>query len=135
MAGRTFRCQLITPEAAALDTQATFCAITAHDGEIGILPNRAPLVCKLGIGELRISAADGSRLSYYIDGGFAEVAENQVSVLTQKAIPTGDLEVARIEEELAEVRRRRTPGAEAAAQRELDMRRANAKLKLAVRRH
>ncbi|MCH8965656.1 MAG: F0F1 ATP synthase subunit epsilon, partial [Planctomycetes bacterium] len=73
MAGnKTFHCQLITPEAAMVDVRAEQVVFTAHDGEVGILLNRAPLLCKLGIGEMRVTTEQGTQ-RFYVDGGFAHV--------------------------------------------------------------
>jgi F-type H+-transporting ATPase subunit epsilon len=54
----TFHCSVITPERKVLECDATFVAFPAYDGEMGVLPRRAPLVCKLGIGPLRIETLD-----------------------------------------------------------------------------
>ena len=81
-----FRCSVITPEAAVLEAEVTSVVFPAHDGQIGVLRDRAPLLCKLGIGELRADTLDGLR-RYFIDGGFAQVFENRVTVLTKRALP------------------------------------------------
>ena len=105
MAGaEALHCQLITPEAAVLDTQASAVVVTAHDGEIGVLCGRAPLLCKLGIGELRVTTADGMQ-HFFVDGGFAHVLDNEVTVLTPQAIPTEQLDAERAEQELGQLRR------------------------------
>ena len=54
MAEQTFQCRVITPEAQVYDGQVEAVVIPAHDGEIGILFNRAPLLCKLGPGRMRV---------------------------------------------------------------------------------
>lgn len=76
---------VITPESQVVDTNATQVIIPAHDGLIGILHNRAPLLCQLGKGTLRIDAADGKQREVEIEGGFAQVLNNDVIVLTEKA--------------------------------------------------
>ena len=82
--GRTLRCVVVTPEHALVDETATFVALPLYDGEIGIAPGRAPLVGRLGCGELRIRR--GALTDYYfVDGGFVQVRDNVVSVLTPRA--------------------------------------------------
>lgn len=81
---KTFHCSVITPERAVLECDATSVVFPAHDGEMGVLSHRAPLVCKLGIGELRVETG-GDKLSFYIDGGFAQVGGNELSILTEQA--------------------------------------------------
>jgi len=77
---------VITPERQVLDEAAESVVIPAHDGELGVLWNRAPLLCELGIGQLRYQR-DGRQWRMYIDGGFAQVLDNRVTVLTNRALP------------------------------------------------
>lgn len=79
-----FHCSVVTPERAVLECEAKFVALPAWDGEIGILRGRAPLLCKLGIGRLRIETADGKQI-LFVDGGFAEMLGNQLTILTENA--------------------------------------------------
>ena len=101
MADKTFQCSVITPERNVLECDATFVAIPAHDGEIGILTHRAPLVCKLGIGVLRVET-EGEKHIMLIDQGFAQVVENRVSILTQRAKKLDELDAEAAEAALSE---------------------------------
>ena len=67
-----------------MDCEASFVVFPAHDGEMGILKGRAPLVCKLGIGALRVEASDGEK-TLYVDGGFAQMLGNDLTILTAAA--------------------------------------------------
>jgi F-type H+-transporting ATPase subunit epsilon len=89
----TFHLSVITPEKAVLEAEATFVAIPAWDGEIGILAHRAPLLAKLGVGWLRADTAQGKH-AFLIDGGFAQVVDNKVSVLTEKAQTAAEIDPA-----------------------------------------
>lgn len=88
---------VITPERQVVADSTDSLTIPAHDGELGILPQRAPLMCELGIGQLRFHK-DGKVQRYYIEGGFAQVFENQVSVLTDNACPAEEITPQRIAE-------------------------------------
>ena len=79
-----FHCSVVTPERAVLECEAKFVALPAWDGEVGILKGRAPLLCRLGIGRLRIETADGKQI-LFVDGGFAEMLGNQLTILTENA--------------------------------------------------
>lgn len=81
---------VITPERKVLDAVADSVVIPAHDGELGILRDRAALMCELGIGQLRYSKG-GRTHRVYIDGGFAQVFENSVTVLTVNAVPVEEI--------------------------------------------
>lgn len=80
----TFECSVITPEAAVLECGATFVAFPAHDGEMGVMTGRASLVCKLGIGQLRVET-DSEKHVLFIDGGFAQISGRNLSILTEQA--------------------------------------------------
>ncbi len=78
-------CTVITPEQKVLETQATQVIVPAHDGLLGVLDHRAPLVCELGEGNLRIDQAGGQTKNIAIKGGFAQVLNNNVTILTEQA--------------------------------------------------
>lgn len=78
-------CSVLTPEERVLQATATSVVIPAHDGEIGILNMRAPLLCELGCGTLRIETTDEGPKRLHLEGGFAQVLDNEVIVLTEKA--------------------------------------------------
>ncbi len=92
----TFHCSVVTPERAVLECDATSAVFPAHDGEIGILPRRSALLCRLGTGILRVTA-DGKESQFYIDGGFGQMVDNKLTLLTEQARGTDevDLEAAR----------------------------------------
>ncbi len=93
-------CIIVTPEATVLDTRADFVALPLFDGECGILPGRSPLIGRLGYGELRIRRG-GENQRYYVDGGFVQVADNVVSVLSNRAVPAAKLDAAAASEQLS----------------------------------
>ncbi|MEP0841586.1 MAG: ATP synthase F1 subunit epsilon [Phycisphaerae bacterium] len=101
MATATLHCSVITPEAAVYEGPVESVVLPAHDGEIGILVDRAPLMCKLGAGRLRVRTAGPAEEAWFIDGGFAQVVDNRVVVLTQKAIRPDRIDRAAAQAQLA----------------------------------
>jgi F-type H+-transporting ATPase subunit epsilon len=97
----TFHCSVITPERAVLEADATFVAFPAHDGEVGILPGRAPLLFKMGAGELRVESPQGNQV-LFVDGGFAQMVENRLTLLTEAARKIEEIDPAAVEKQLAE---------------------------------
>jgi|YNPNPStandDraft_1061719.scaffolds.fasta_scaffold88482_2 F-type H+-transporting ATPase subunit epsilon len=89
-APRAIRLIVVTPEQQVLDEYTSSVVFSAHDGEVGILPLRAPLLCELGVGQLRYQTG-GTTRRLYIEGGFAEVMNNTVTVLTQRALPVDQI--------------------------------------------
>src|SRR4249919_3952465 len=89
----TLRCIVVTPETTVLETAADFVALPLFDGEAGVAPGRAPLIGRLGYGELRVRTGGNTR-RFYVDGGFVQVADNIISVLTNRAVPSEKLDPA-----------------------------------------
>jgi F-type H+-transporting ATPase subunit epsilon len=100
---KTFRCLLISPEQTVLDCHALFAVLPAHDGQIGVAANRAPLVCKLGIGAMRVDAVGGPKYCY-VEGGFARIRNNELTVLTPTAIPAEKIDRAAAQRDLQQAR-------------------------------
>src|SRR6266436_3934797 len=93
MTDKSLKCIVVTPEKAILDEPADFVVVPMFDGELGVAPDRMPLIGRLGFGELRITA--GSQTKHlYVDGGFVQIRANVVTVLTSKAMDVKDLKVA-----------------------------------------
>jgi F-type H+-transporting ATPase subunit epsilon len=90
---KKIQCVVVTPEKTLLDELVDFVSLPLYDGELGVLPGRAPLIGRLGFGELRTRTGEAPH-RYYVDGGFAQVRHNVVTVLTQRAIPADQLDAA-----------------------------------------
>jgi F-type H+-transporting ATPase subunit epsilon len=127
---KALRCQLITPDREVFDCEATSVVFPAHDGQMGVLDNRAPLLCKMGIGICRVVTTEGAR-SYYVDGGFARMLHNRLTILTQDARSPAEVDLSAAEQELADARARSAPSLVAQQERRLAIARAGAKIKLA----
>jgi len=87
---QTFRAAIITPEAVALDTDVTQVQFPAHDGQVGILKHRAPLLAKLGTGVLRLDTTGGEQ-RYLVAGGYAEMKADKLTILTSEAVPAANI--------------------------------------------
>jgi F-type H+-transporting ATPase subunit epsilon len=124
----SLQCVVVTPERAVLDEPADFVALPMFDGELGVLPGRAPLIGRLGFGELRVRKGDHVE-HFYVDGGFAEVRANVVTVLTATAMPTNDISAEAAREALEVALKPATGEALVAALKQQE--RARAQLRLA----
>jgi F-type H+-transporting ATPase subunit epsilon len=99
MPDRHLQCVVVTPEKAVLDVAADFVALPLYDGELGVLPGRAPLIGRLGYGDLRIRQGAETK-HYFVDGGFAQVRANVVTVLTPRALKGEDIDTNAAEQTL-----------------------------------
>jgi F-type H+-transporting ATPase subunit epsilon len=128
------RIVLVTPETTLLDEPVEALRFPLYDGQIGVLPGRAPLVGRLGYGELQITTAGGKK-SYFVDGGFVQVKQGVVSLLTSRAQVAGTLDARAAEDEL-QVARQKLPRTDADfAEKEKELMRARRKLALARKAH
>jgi F-type H+-transporting ATPase subunit epsilon len=127
------QCIVVTPERTLYDQPAEFVALTLYDGEIGIAPGRAPLIGRLGYGEMRIRREGRDADRYYIEGGFVEVLNDVVSVLTQRAIPAAEIDAAVARQQLLTAQSRRAATPEAAAVRDRVVAQSRAQLRIAER--
>lgn len=128
--GRTLQCSVVTPEATVLETAAGFVALPLYDGEIGIAPGHSPFIGRLGYGELRVVEA-GHTHRFYVDGGFVQVADEVVSVLTNYAAPADQLSSTAAREALSTARARPANSPELMANRDRAELQARAQLHLA----
>src|SRR3954471_20361522 len=96
---RELHCVVVTPERALLDVPADFVALPMYDGEVGVLPGRAPLIGRLGFGDLRIRKGDRTT-HLYVDGGFVQIRANTVTVLTARALRPSEINPAQAEQAL-----------------------------------
>ncbi len=81
----TFEIEIATPERLLAREKAIRAQIPATDGYIGVLPDHAPLLSELGIGAMTYTTPDDHRFSLAIRGGFLEIYNNVVRVLTDIA--------------------------------------------------
>src|SRR5256885_12439809 len=81
-----FQCTVVTPEQQAFDASITQAILPAHDGLMGILTDRAPLLVRLGAGPLRLDQAGGRSQYYFVDGGVAQMKDNKLTIVTGEAI-------------------------------------------------
>ena len=126
----TFECSLITPERSVLTCEATFVAFPAHDGEMGALRHRAPLICKLGIGPLRIETPDRKH-TFLIDEGFAQVLSNRLTILTEQATKSDDVEAESAHRAMVQAHEMKITDEASLAARQKAIQRAQAQIKLA----
>ncbi len=127
--GDRVRCVVVTPERTLFDQLVEFVALPLYDGELGVLPGRSPLIGRLGYGELRTLHA-GATHRYYVDGGFAQVRDDVVTVLTNRATAAAsiDTEAAARELEHAQSRKATTEADQAEKARAVDRARAQVRV-------
>jgi F-type H+-transporting ATPase subunit epsilon len=127
MAG-TFSLRIVSPEGNVLKEDVEFVVLPGGLGELGILPNHAPLISGLNIGVIRYTL-NGTIKRVAITGGFVEVVDNLVTVLADAAELSEEIDLTRAVEA-----KERAMKLLAARSNEIDIRRAEYALRRAVAR-
>jgi len=125
------RCTVVTPAESVFDGDVTYASVPAFDGQFGVLPGQSPLVAKLGIGILRLDLPGGGQRWFQVDGGFAQVTGEAVTILTERAIARDAIDAEAAERDLQEANRTALEGGQNRAQVEAAQARARARLRLA----
>ena len=95
----TLHCIVVTPEETAFEMDADSIVVPLFDGEKGVMTDHAPLIGRMGNGALTLRA-EGTSKSHYVEGGFIQVLDNVVSILTNRIVDIPDLNKAEIEDAL-----------------------------------
>lgn len=126
---------VISPEKPLFSGKADSVTARAFDGEVGILSGHAPMLTKLGTGQVVITQG-ASSTRFAIQSGFLEVADNKVVVLSEKAVAVEDAQWVKAEE-IAATEKELSETADPARREELEQRlawmRACEKLRLDVK--
>ena len=93
---KSIRLEFVTPERPLAAEEVDEVVLPGEDGDFGVLPGHAPLLAALRIGMMWYRK--GSEKHYaFLNGGFAEVVPERVSVLAQIAERAEDIDEARAE--------------------------------------
>ncbi len=126
------QCIVVTPEKTVLSASAQFVALPLFDGELGVAPGHSPMIGRLGYGELRLDTGDGIQ-RYYIEGGFVEVVDDKVSLLTSRAVPAAKIDELAARQALDTARQRPAHSPELIAIRDRAVAQARAQIQVARR--
>ena len=92
----TMRLDIVTAEKLVYSDEVSSVVAPGAEGQLGILPNHAPLLTSLMPGELKV-LKDGEETNIAVSGGFLEVLKNVVTVLADTAERAEDIDVERAE--------------------------------------
>ncbi len=92
--------ELVSPERELASRLVKQVVVPGIEGEFVAMPEHAPLLSTIKPGVLVISEISGQETRYFVRGGYAEMANNQLIVLAERAIPLKQLDAAEIEKEI-----------------------------------
>jgi F-type H+-transporting ATPase subunit epsilon len=87
---KPFQVDVVSPESTVWSGQATFLVARTPEGEIGILADHEALMGALATGPVEIQAESGERVTIGVHGGFIQVLDNKVTLITDRAQVTED---------------------------------------------
>ncbi|MBT8485149.1 MAG: ATP synthase F1 subunit epsilon [Phycisphaerales bacterium] len=128
---KTFRCTVVTPARAVFDDAVSYATFPAWDGQQGVLPGQSPILSRLGIGPMRVDADGGSQW-WLVEGGFAQIRDDVLMILTERATPVDELSAAEAEEALVDANERARSGGVDRQVVEADQQRARARKAMAL---
>lgn len=122
-------CIVVTPERTELDVQCDSVKLPMYDGELGVLPGRAPMVGRLGYGLMTLNKG-ASQERWFVDGGFVQVTRDGVYVLTNRLIKPEQIDRQGAEEDLRKATEMVATTPETRAVRERAITQARGKLRI-----
>jgi len=87
--------EVVTPQKAIVSEEAEIVIAPGSDGEFGVLKGHTTFLTSLKIGTLRYKDAKGKERYLFINGGFAEVLPDKVTILAESAERRRDIDVER----------------------------------------
>ena len=94
--------ELVSPDQLLMSVEADAVAMPGMEGDFGVLPGHAPLISALRAGVITVEGSSEGIGQVYIEGGFAEVVEDRLTVLAEEAVPVDDMDRANIEQRIQE---------------------------------
>ncbi|TDT70533.1 ATP synthase F1 subcomplex epsilon subunit [Hypnocyclicus thermotrophus] len=95
----TFNFKIITPLKIVLEKEVERVILRTIEGDMGILPNHAPFVAELAIGEMKIKSTS-EELKFFVAGGFLEIKDNNVVILADDAMDAKDIDIEQAKKEV-----------------------------------
>nr|QKW88369.1 ATP synthase CF1 epsilon subunit [Tradescantia pallida] len=120
---------VLTPNRIIWDSEVKEIILSTNSGQIGVLPNHAPIATAVDIGLLRIRV-DDQWLTVALMGGFARISNNEITVLGNDAEVSTDIDSQEAQQalEIAEANLSKAEGKRQAIEANLALRRARTRV-------
>ena len=109
MADTTMQVELVAADRLAWSGEATMVVARTTEGDVGILPNHAPMLSLMVDGIVDVTTSDNETWIAAVDAGFLSVASNRISILAEHAEMSHDID---LEKARADFERCKIEGAE-----------------------
>ncbi|HKM64572.1 MAG TPA: ATP synthase F1 subunit epsilon [Acidisphaera sp.] len=94
--------EIVSPERLLLSRPVDMVVIPAAEGELGVMPQHAPMIVLLRGGTIRIYEGNNVTERLYVAGGFAEITPERCTVLANEAIPVAEVSREEADRRLAD---------------------------------
>ncbi len=101
-----FNFSLVSPERQLRSGQVFMVVVPGTEGDFGVLEGHAPLMSTIRPGTIAVypNAMGDVPERLFIEGGFAEVSEDGLTILAEQAVPVGEIDPAKVADDLAAAR-------------------------------
>nr|YP_010447710.1 ATP synthase CF1 epsilon subunit [Corydalis yanhusuo]USR67223.1 ATP synthase CF1 epsilon subunit [Corydalis yanhusuo]DBA09865.1 TPA_asm: CF1 subunit epsilon [Corydalis yanhusuo] len=125
----TFNLCVLTPNQIVWDAEVKEIILSTNSGQIGVLPNHAPIATALDIGILRIRLND-QWVKIALMGGFARIGNNEITILVNDAEKDSDIDPQEAQQtlEITEANLNRAEGKRQTIEANLAVRRARTRV-------
>ncbi|MGA2487238.1 MAG: F0F1 ATP synthase subunit epsilon [Roseiarcus sp.] len=96
----TFHFELVSPDKQMFSGEAESVLVPGSEGDFVVLKDHAPVMSALKPGVIAIEDAAGKHKRIFVRGGFADVSPAGLIVLAETALPEGELDAARLDQEI-----------------------------------
>ena len=96
------RFDLVSPERLLLSEDVEMVTLPGSEGDFGVLPGHAPVLCALRPGLIEVKGGSEAELRLFVRGGFAEVTSDKIVVLAEEAVALDDFDVAALDRRIAD---------------------------------
>ncbi len=97
MAGKAFTLDIVTPRRVVFKSEATSFSAPGVMGGFQVLVDHAPMLAEIGIGEVVVVDAEGTKTHYATSGGVVEVKHNHVILMAESAEREDEIDTKRAE--------------------------------------
>ena len=100
MSDTVMRVELVAADRLVWSGEAKMVIARTTEGDLGILPNHAPMLSTMVNGIVDVTTADGETWIAAVDEGFLSVANNRISILSEHAQMSHDIDLEKARADL-----------------------------------
>src|SRR6185295_10417060 len=90
---------LVSPERELFSGEVDHVVVPGSEGEFGVSPNHAPVMSVVRPGALRVFN-EGAERRIFVNGGFADVTPEGLTVLAEDAVDLADVDAAKLDQQI-----------------------------------